>query len=725
MHDDVEGDVDDGSDDDGDAELEFHLFTPTVAKRKHDWKKVQSAKLQSAANSNVGYKKFVSVLPKPRREVPKHITPQAHSSTSTPPAAIKLTYGFSGDRVMLQLHCYDKLSHTVHNADGVVERLPPTASACRKVGRVRKKYRKPYATTHTEQCLKPVVFQEIMSRVQQWDAHNGHDTPSLQHWTDAFSDPAGNNNHCRQHWSMLDNAFSHSWKHTNVYGMPPPSKELIYKMLQYHCIQQQQACIDGSSFRGLYVVPYLPSAPYWSLVHHFQIIQYFPVALQIFTTKHKGTHAPQQQPYVVLYDPGYTEPNHSMAYVHAIECCEKVLDVGTFDYLDEVWHIPIRPSVGQNFASFTRVNDGEVGVEIPTEVHSRVYDIGMTETSTEAYQDGHIEVIHGEDFLGDFSPFVLPQGCVLAEITECHPLHHDRGHGIPQNCTIEELRSYHMHHCSQEPVQLLDQQLLHESHQEDIHIRVIKSAGTLAELLEHDDPIWEEVDKALEEHIEILKERDKDDIGFDTNSFAKDWTKGGLLPLSSLRKLSEHDSDDQCLVIKTKIAGSIPNTSLVDEGANKSVLNIDWYESQGIDWRKKFKIQGTGSIIHMANQVPVETYGKVTTQVELTDAKGKKFSQEFYLMRLGKYNYAQILGFDWKLKFHAATYLPEYIIDLRKIRCKVNAYPLPIKLFHMSKEINSSDFEESTPEEILKDIKLLSTQLRRIHVHVPPNAFIR
>jgi hypothetical protein len=44
------------------------------------------------------------------------------------------------------------------------------------------------------------------------------------------------------------------------------------------------------------------------------------------------------------------------------------------------------------------------------------------------------------------------------------------------------------------------------------------------------------------------------------------------------------------MVLRTKINGKHINTTLVDEGATDSVLNIDWYEHKGIDWRKEFGI---------------------------------------------------------------------------------------------------------------------------------------
>jgi hypothetical protein len=48
----------------------------------------------------------------------------------------------------------------------------------------------------------------------------------------------------------------------------------------------------------------------------------------------------------------------------------------------------------------------------------------------------------------------------------------------------------------------------------------------------------------------------------------------------------------------------------VDEGANRSVLNIDWYENRGIDWRELFNISPDmqPGVIYMADQHPVSTF---------------------------------------------------------------------------------------------------------------------
>jgi hypothetical protein len=60
--------------------------------------------------------------------------------------------------------------------------------------------------------------------------------------------------------------------------------------------------------------------------------------------------------------------------------------------------------------------------------------------------------------------------------------------------------------------------------------------------------------------------------------FNKTWVEGGYLPLNHIRSIDDPSQDSLCLVIKTKILHKFNNSALIDEGANRSVLNIDWYE---------------------------------------------------------------------------------------------------------------------------------------------------
>ena len=228
------------------------------------------------------------------------------------------------------------------------------------------------------------------------------------------------------------------------------------------------------------------------------------------------------------------------------------------------------------------------------------------------------------------------------------------------------------------------------------YIDTLRSAGKLTSILEQDDPDWQEVDKAIQEHVFLLQQRTENEskeTSYDPLMFSKTWLEGGYLPITSIRametnaeeseaKSAASNNDASCLVVRTKINDRHHNTALIDEGANRSVLNIDWYEGQGIDWRTEFNVpQSTPpNMAFMADQHPVESYGNVTVQVEIKGTKKVKFQQSFCLLRLGKNNYAQILGFDWKLQFKTVTYLPEYVIKLRELGCEVNAHPVHVKL---------------------------------------------
>jgi len=66
------------------------------------------------------------------------------------------------------------------------------------------------------------------------------------------------------------------------------------------------------------------------------------------------------------------------------------------------------------------------------------------------------------------------------------------------------------------------------------------------------------------------------------------------------------------------------------------------------------------------------------------------------LLRLGKGNYAQILGFDWKIRFRTVTYLPEYVIKIRELGCEVDAHPVPVKLYQLRVKEDSQCSDDST-----------------------------
>jgi hypothetical protein len=97
-------------------------------------------------------------------------------------------------------------------------------------------------------------------------------------------------------------------------------------------------------------------------------------------------------------------------------------------------------------------------------------------------------------------------------------------------------------------------------------------------------------------------------------------------------------------------------------------------------------------------------------------------------MSLGKYNYAQILGIDWKNALKIVTFNPEYKLWIRALNVEVITRAMPLKIYHMMynpKEEPDSPIEESTTTQISKDIIVLSARLRRMHINIPPTAFLR
>jgi hypothetical protein len=64
----------------------------------------------------------------------------------------------------------------------------------------------------------------------------------------------------------------------------------------------------------------------------------------------------------------------------------------------------------------------------------------------------------------------------------------------------------------------------------------------------------------------------------------------------------------------------------------------------------------------------------------------------------------------------------------KSLDVEVIARAMPLKLYHMMynpKEEPGAPIEMSTPKQISKDIRLLSARLRRMHINIPPTAFLR
>ena len=313
------------------------------------------------------------------------------------------------------------------------------------------------------------------------------------------------------------------------------------------------------------------------------------------------------------------------------------------------------------------------------------YDKRMypTQETANEQQSNNLYPIHeGSEEYDGMMEDITPQSKKIPSPTKEKPM-----------TTLFNIRLMNSKLCSQEPQQLPNQQpqLSKAQKLDEATIQAMQSAGKLANILELNDPEWGEVDEAIQQHIKVLKQKqqleEENPTNYDPQMFEKTWVNGGYLPINYVRKLEVKDNvpslEQSCLVIKTKIANKYNNTALIDEGANRSVLNIDWYEAQGIDWRDAFNVpqETIRAKVFMANEIEVNNYGTTTLNVEVKGTKKVNFLQEFQLLRLGASNYAQILGFDWKYECKTATLLPEYIIKLRKYNCDIDAMPIPIRLY--------------------------------------------
>jgi hypothetical protein len=666
-------------------------------------------------------------------------------STNLKPEKVHLKLGLQiaeDGHINVKLNLFDKFSHKIYTGDGEVHIQNPTNERCKMVGGVRHKHVLPHFQDNGNWILQSKYFEDIFKSIQEYDGLNGHITPSLCNFTDAFCDPRGAYKKCKDYWSVVDNAFQHQWKNTNIYAFPPGEDDFIYKTLQYHSLQQSMAHQKNESFRGVYIVPYRPRAKYWKLVSNFMVLKMYKKGTLLFSPPPKTPKGPIPAPIAcpypmcVLYDPGYSEPNIVGAFCHAMEKCSEALLNETF--------------VG--FECFDALLSSEEDVSRTHCLHGDCDSANTLDANVHmSCFDGMIEELPNDPLPNVLPHLLLPFECIVAHVSECEEsVMHDRGQHLHGH-GMEDVVAYNHSHCLHDPDELSSQYTFTFDDYHDpevkIKLRCMRSVGKLANILDLDDPDMGEVDVAIKEHIEALRaeeELQSDGIQVSHDIFTTEWTKGGLLPLNScpqLRHMSSDvggidDTDDRCLVVRTRLFGNVCNTSLSDEGATNSVVNVDWYENQGLDWKTLFGVKDDlqQDTVYMADQHPVTTYGMVKLDVELADHKGKRFVHDFYIMRLGKHNYAQILGFDWKKKFACRTSLPEYEIEIRGLNCVVNAHPLRTRLYNSIRSMrgrvapasdNKEACEEVAPAQLAKDVRLLSAQLRRLHLHVPPQAFLR
>jgi hypothetical protein len=625
---------------------------------------------------------------------------------------IKLQFTCEEDAVFVNLHIYEGLGHRLLQSDGTNIMVPPKGPFCQKHGKIRKSYRLPHFSNRHNWSMRDTYLEDIFNRAQEYDSANGHIFPAPDEWVDAFAEPNGSNSKFKKYWSPVNNAFRQNWSDSNIYAFPPMNADIITKTLQYHIAQQQIANSKGQAFRGIYIVPYQPSAAYWKYTSNFQLLKYFRTGTPLFQSmgKHGKPHAIQSSiPMCVLYDMGYTIPNYQLAYLHAMDLASSALDNCAFDY----------PTDCFDWSNY------------PTQLQSSPNTLQPTIETTHTPLVHHINAHSTSESDGKMEDITPP--------SKVFPISEDI-----QQIRLAKLRMLNMLHCSEEPIEILSQVTTNFGKIEK-ELAKIQSIGKLSHILEEDNPDWDCVDDAIHKHIHTLlsipEEEDttNDDTitPVDPTMFSKTWEEGGLLSKHSIRNISLEPKADPnvligetCMVLRTKVNNKHTNTSLVDEGATDSILNVDWYEHQGIDWRKEFNVplDAIPGVVQMADQSPVNTYGTAKAKITLIDAKGKSFSFPFHCMSLGKYNYAQILGIDWKNALQVVTFNPEYRLWIRALDVEVVTRAMPLKLYHMMynpKEEPSGPIEMSTPKQIGKDIRLLSARLRRMYINIPPTAFLR
>jgi hypothetical protein len=694
---------------------------------------IVSAKTPSVIQVNhIQFNPISNVLENP-------VQPITHDTSKVDEPRIKLQLNCEGDSVYVNLHLYEGLGHRLLQSDGTNTLLPPKGPFCQKNGKVRKSYRLPYFTDRHNWSLRDSYLEDIFEMAQQYDSANGHIFPDNDQWVDAFADPSGENAKFRKYWSPVHNAFRQNWSDVNVYAFPPMNDDMIAKTLQYHLAQQQIANSKGVAFRGIYIVPYQPSAKFWKYTSNFQLLKYFRVGTPMFQSavKHGKSHTIQSSvPMCALYDMGYTLPNYQLAYLHAMDLASSALDRCEFDYPMEEFSWEDVPNNTSSTPS-TRRQLSDAPTRPPEVYH--INSMCSSQNGSHTVKATHIATNMGTHHnLCSNSPTLDFDG-KIEDITPKSDI-------FQEHAKLAKIRVCNMLHCKGDPVEMISQVQTKLS-TIDQELRKLSPIGKLANILGDDNPDWDSVDAAIMEHVDTLHqtqlENDQNPSTYDSIEpvdpamFSKTWEEGGLLSKMCVRQIQSTPQVDPniligetCMVLKTKINNKHCNTSLVDEGATDSVLNVDWYEHHGIDWRKEFNvpIDATPGVVHMANQTPVATYGTARAKVTLLDAKGKSFSFPFHFMSLGKYNYAQILGIDWKNALQVATFNPEYKLWIRALDVEVIAKAMPLKIYHMMynpKEEPSSPIEESTPKQISKDIRLLSARLRRMHINIPPTAFLR
>jgi len=91
---------------------------------------------------------------------------------------------------------------------------------------------------------------------------------------------AAGNELCKKSYSLKDSAFDHQWVSESFYANPPFESSIIFSMLNK--MLTDFAASPGNT-RFVIVLPKWTSAPWWSLLRHFELLHECSTGARIFT----------------------------------------------------------------------------------------------------------------------------------------------------------------------------------------------------------------------------------------------------------------------------------------------------------------------------------------------------------------------------------------------------------------------------------------------------------
>ena len=114
--------------------------------------------------------------------------------------------------------------------------------------------------------MDPAVFADLDSRFGPFDI-------------DACADVGGQNAHCPQYWSEVDDCLQQKWAGKRVYCNPPFA--CIRPILRHFL---QEWATDPYNTSATFVLPAWNTYPWWKLARHFTTVKTFPKGTSLFTS---------------------------------------------------------------------------------------------------------------------------------------------------------------------------------------------------------------------------------------------------------------------------------------------------------------------------------------------------------------------------------------------------------------------------------------------------------